>query len=83
MEPKISEGDVVIVRKQSDVNSDDIAVVLVNGDEATVKRIKKRPEGLLLSPFNPSYEPMLYSNEDIAKLPVTILGRVVELRAKF
>lgn len=83
MEPKISEGDVVIVRKQSDVNSGDIAVVLVNGDEATVKRIKKRPEGLLLSPFNPSYEPMLYTNEDIAKLPVTILGRVVELRAKF
>lgn len=83
MEPKISEGDVVIVRKQSDVNSGDIAVVLVNGDEATVKRIKKRPEGLLLSPFNPSYEPMLYTNEDIEKLPVTILGRVVELRAKF
>ena len=83
MEPRIKDGDVVIVRKQSDVENGDIAVVLVNGDEATVKRIKKRPEGLMLIPSNQSYEPMFYTNEDIAKLPVTILGRVVELRAKF
>lgn len=83
MEPKISDGDVVIVRRQTDVENGQIAVVLVNGDEATVKRIKKRPEGLLLIPSNPTYEPMFYSNEEIEKLPVTIIGRVVELRAKF
>ena len=83
MEPKISDGDVVIIRKQNDCNSGDIAVVLVNGDEATVKRIKKRPEGILLIPSNPAYEPMFYSNEDIEKLPVTIIGKVIELRAKF
>lgn len=41
MEPKISDGDVVIVRRQPDVDSGDIAVVLVNGDDATVKRIKR------------------------------------------
>ena len=83
MEPKISDGDVVIVRQQSVCNSGDIAVVLVNGDEATVKRIKKRPEGIMLIPSNPAYEPMFYSNEDIEKLPVTIIGKVIELRAKF
>ena len=47
MEPKISDGDVVIVRKQDDCENGEIAVALVNGDEATVKRIKKRPEGLI------------------------------------
>ena len=83
MSPRMVNGDVVIVRKQSDVNSGDIAVVLVNGDEATVKRIKKRPEGLMLIPSNTNFEPMFYTNEDIAKLPVVILGRVVELRVKF
>lgn len=83
MEPKISDGDVVIVRQQSVCNSGDIAVVLVNGDEATVKRIKKRPEGIMLIPSNPAYEPMFYSNEDIEKLPVKIIGKVIELRAKF
>lgn len=83
MEPKISDGDVVIVRKQEDCDSGDIAVVLVNGDEATVKRIKKEPEGLMLIPSNPAYEPKFYSNEQIQALPVKIIGKVVELRAKF
>ena len=83
MEPKISDGDVVIVRKQDDCENGEIAVVLVNGDEATVKRIKKRPEGLMLIPNNPAYEPMFYSNEEIESLPVRIIGKVVELRAKF
>lgn len=83
MEPKISDKDVVIVRKQDDCESGDIAVVLVNGEDATVKRIKKRPEGIILAPTNPQYEPMFYSNADIEKLPVTIVGKVVELRAKF
>ena len=44
MEPRIKDGDVVIVRRQDDCDSGDIAVVLVNGDEATVKRIKKSPQ---------------------------------------
>ena len=83
MEPKISDGDVVIVRRQPDVDSGDIAVVLVNGDDATVKRIKKSPQGVTLIPSNPAYEPMYYSNKEIESLPVQILGRVVELRAKF
>ena len=83
MEPKISDGDVVIVRRQPDVDSGDIAVVLVNGDDATVKRVKKSPQGVTLIPSNPAYEPMFYSNDEIESLPVQILGRVVELRAKF
>lgn len=83
MEPRIKDGDVVIVQKQDDCDSGDVAVVLVNGDEATVKRIKKEPEGIMLIPNNPSYEPKFYSNAEIENLPVKILGKVVELRAKF
>lgn len=83
MEPKFSAGDVVIVRLQETVNNGDIAIVLVNGDEATCKKIKKTPEGVMLSSTNPAYEPMFYSNRDIETLPVRIWGKVVELRAKF
>lgn len=83
MEPKFSEGDVVIVRKQPDVDTGDIAVVLVNGNEATVKKIKKRHDGVMLVPTNLEYEVMFYNNAEIQSLPVTILGKVVELRAKF
>ena len=83
MEPKISDGDVVIVRRQAECESGDLAVVLVNGGEATVKRIKLEPAGLMLIPLNPAFEPMFYSNEQVKALPVTIVGRVAELRAKF
>lgn len=83
MEPKISDGDVVIVRRQAECESGDLAVVLVNGGEATVKRIKLEPAGLMLIPLNPAFEPMFYSNEQVKTLPVTIVGRVAELRAKF
>lgn len=83
MEPKISEGDVVIVRRQDDVNSGDIAIVLVNGDEGCCKKVKKSPQGVTLISNNPAYEPMYFSNDEIVTLPVKVLGRVVELRAKF
>lgn len=83
MEPRIYEGDVVIVRVQPTAETGDLAVVIVNGDEATVKKIKILPEGILLQPFNPTYQPMFYSCSDIENKPVRIFGKVVELRAKF
>ena len=83
MEPKMSEGDIVIVRNQNFAESGDICVVLVNGCDATVKKIKKDASGVMLIPLNSNYEPTYYSNQEIETLPVTILGRVVELRAKF
>lgn len=83
MEPKISSGDIVIVRKQEEVENGDIAIVCINGDEATCKKIKKTPEGVMLISLNPAYEPMFYTKKEVQILPVTILGRVVELRAKF
>lgn len=83
MEPKMSDGDVVIVRKQEDVDSGQIAIVCVNGDQATCKRIIKQPAGILLQPINQAYQPVFYTVEQVHTIPITILGRVVELRAKF
>ena len=48
MEPRMLDGDVVIVKRQSDVDSGDVAVVLVNGNDATVKQITKSETGLTL-----------------------------------
>lgn len=84
MEPRMVEGDVVIVKKQDDVESGDIAIVLINGNDATVKRVRKQENGITLIATNVNvYEPHYYSNEEITKLPIKILGKVVELRAKF
>jgi len=83
MEPRICEGDVVIVRKQEDIESGDTAIVLVNGDEATVKKVKKTEEGITLIANNIAvYSPHFYSNKEIEELPVRIIGKVVELRGK-
>lgn len=43
----------------------------------------KSSDGVTLISFNPSYKPMIYSNEDVKKLPVAIIGKVIELRRKF
>lgn len=81
MEPQILDSDIVICKCQSDVESGDIAIILVNGDEATCKQIKKSPEGVTLIGFNPLvYPPHFYSNKEIEELPVNVIGKVVELR---
>lgn len=82
MEPKISNGDIVIVRIQDTVENNEIAIVRVNGEEATCKRVQKTSEGLALLPTNPSYEPMFFTPKQVRELPVEIIGRVVEVRAK-
>lgn len=83
MEPRMSRGDVVIVRLQPDVENGDMAIVLINDGEATCKKIQKTPDGILLMSINTAYAPMFYSNKQIEELPVRFLGKVVELRAKF
>lgn len=84
MEPRFVEGDVVIVRQQPDVESGDIAVILINGEDATLKKVIKGDGGITLIALNmASYEPHFYSWQDIEALPVRIIGKVVELRGKF
>lgn len=84
MEPTLRDGDIVIVKKQSTVDSGDIAIVLVNGNDATVKEIKESPAGITLIGHNAAiYTPQFYSNKEIQNLPIQIIGKVVEMRRKF
>lgn len=85
MEPKFSEGDVVVVKQQSDVESGDIAIVLVDGQDATIKKLVKYDDShsIALVASNPLYPPMIFTEKEIAETPVTVIGKVVELRAKF
>lgn len=83
MEPRITEGDVVIVRKQEIVENGELAVVLVNGNDATVKKFYMNDYGVNLISTNPVYEPFTYSKKEVEELPIKVIGKVVELRAKF
>lgn len=83
MEPRICEGDTLIVRLQSYAESGDIVVAMVNGGEATVKKLIKHPDGITLQPFNPAYEPLYFSNEQIKNSPVVIWGKVIQNRQNY
>lgn len=82
MYPMLLEGDTLIIKKQSDCENGNIAVVLVNGNEATVKKVVKHENGIILQPINPAYDPISFTKKEINKLPIKILGIVVELRRK-
>lgn len=83
MHPEIKNGDTVIVKKQSDIDSGDIAIVLINGNDATCKQIQKQQTGITLIGYNVGvYSPTFYTNEEIEDLPIVILGKVVEVRRK-
>ena len=83
MIPDIKNGDIVIIRIQPDVESGEIAIVKVNGDEATCKRVVKHKTGISIVANNPNYEPVFFTNKEIEELPVTVIGKVVELRRSF
>ena len=51
--------------------------------DATFKKVIKKDTSRSLVPFNTNYDVMIFTPEEITKIPVTIIGRVVELRGKF
>lgn len=83
MMPGICSGDTVIVKLQDDADTGDTVVAMINGEEATCKKLKKDLNGIWLLPSNPAYDPMYYTNSEIENMPVRILGKIVELRRTF
>lgn len=76
MTPLFDNGDTVIVHKQNDFENGDNCVVLINGEEATIKKVYKDNTGIELKAVNPYYPPRTFSKEDIRDLPVKIIGVV-------
>lgn len=76
MAPTIQDGSLVLIREQPEVESGAIAAVLVNDDEeATLKRVKRQGNMLILLPDNPGYEPIIVTPDK----PVRIIGRAVQV----
>jgi len=82
MLPLLSNGDLVIIHKQNDVESGQTAVILINDEEATVKKVIKTNDGIELHSINPYYPPKKFTNEEIKNIPVKIIGRVREAKIK-
>lgn len=85
MFPKYQEGDIVIFEQNGDkelINGKDCAI-MINGNDATFKKVLLNDSGITLIPYNTSkYEMMIYSNSDIENLPIRIIGIAREKRTK-
>lgn len=75
MYPKIEDGDIVIVRKQSSVDSGDIAVVLLDGEEGLVKKVEYDINWINLISINPEYPVKQFKGEEVMRIQV--VGKVV------
>ena len=83
MEPNFIEGDILIFEKTEDCENGQFCAVAVNGDDATFKKVTKTDTGIMLQPLNPAFETKFYTNEQIASLPVTIIGVLKQIRRNF
>lgn len=80
MSPTIPNGSYVLVREQPSVEDGEIAAVLVNGDtEATLKRVKRQQDIVMLMPDNPGFDPIILSDDYTGRIIGKAVRSVVEL----
>lgn len=77
----IHDKDLVYVKKCDDVPSGTIAVVLIGGEEVTVKRVIKREELLILEAANPEVQAKFFTYQEVEELPVKVIGKVLYSRS--
>ena len=80
---KIHDGDLVYVEACNDVNSGEIAVVMIDNQELTIKRIIKKTNMMILEAANPSYENIYFTLDEIKTRPLKIIGRVLYSKTLF
>lgn len=83
MSPVLVQDDIVVIKKQNDFENGDIVVAIVNGNEATIKKGKKTDSSITLQPLNPSYDPLVFTYDEVKNIPVTIVGIVKQLKREF
>ncbi len=81
MEPRISDGDLALVKKQSALNDGELGVFIYGDEEATLKKFVHRGSTVILHAFNPTYESKVFVNEEINDL--NIVGKIIETKARW
>lgn len=80
MYPKIIDGDIVIFREQQACENGDICVVRVNGTDATLKKVVKNGDSIILQPLNPDFEPLVFSDSVVDQPSLEVIGVAKEIR---
>lgn len=74
----ILDGDTVLIKKQDTANSGDIVVALIDDEEATLKRLRKKGASIALEAANPAYETRIFGPDRVA-----VQGRLVGLLRRY
>ena len=83
MSPTFIEDDIVVIKKQENFKNGEIVIVLIDSEEATIKKVYKTETGIELRAINPYYPPRIFTNEDVKKIPVKIIGVVKQLKRDY
>lgn len=78
MQPQFLENDTIICEQCQDVESGEICIVVINDEEAILKKLIKAENGVILYSLNEKYPPLVFSNNDNVK----VIGKVIEIRRK-
>ena len=82
MEPRIQDGDLALVHRQTALEDGDLGVIVFGDDgEGTLKKFMRRGNTVILQPFNPEYQPQILVGEELDQL--YIAGKVVETKTKW
>ena len=81
MYPLFMEGDLVLIRIQSSVDSGSYAVVTIDNDDGVIKRIVYGKDFIELQSVNPMYPPRRFEKEDVTR--IRVFGVVKEVKRKF
>lgn len=83
MEPRICAGDIAVIRSCDWVSSGEIAAVRVNGEDTTLKEVKFEQDGMWLIGINPNFKPIYYTAKECEELPVTVIGKLVQVIQRY
>ncbi|NLY62454.1 MAG: helix-turn-helix domain-containing protein [Erysipelothrix sp.] len=83
IDAKIFPDSLIYVKEVDDVDSGSIAVVLINGEEATVKRVIKKDQTLILEAANPNVKARYFSEAEVMEIPIKIIGKVLYAKHDF
>jgi repressor LexA len=75
---RINNGDIVFIRQQPDIENGEIAAVIVDGEEATLKKVYKYPGTITLRPENPNYQEMVFDKKSFKS--INIIGKCVAVK---
>lgn len=81
MEPRLYEGDMVLVRRQASIDSGSYAVVAIDEEEGVVKKVEFDKNSITLVSQNHNYPPRKFSGQEMER--VRIIGKVIESKSKF